>query len=332
MPHDQRVLRPSDLIDWSEIHAEVYDLIPEWQRPLPNVAGLRTREDVESLRSWLMAGRPFRRDVLAPRLLTDRGQRIIDRFGIAEGAQVLGRRLRSSTWGLIFLVVGAVVLLAMVGGLGAAAVLVTLLLMVAFPVVVSVVCGAIAKETVRPVVVAVGLRPEERSVVRQVRTAVRHIQESRAYRDGYLEEHRARVDLNSTADAITRRVIELSQVRSLVGSLTGPVRTQADAALREVETSLATQVKALQSYDGHVQRLDQHLRDADSADAAGPVFDSIRGLLASTVEDDLERPRLVENSQLTGAMAASISRMTLAAAADLDLLAGIRTPSLPQLG
>ena len=77
MPTPQRATQPSDLIDWSVVHEDVYDLAPDWQQPRPDVAGLRTREEVERLRTYLMAGYRFRADPLAPRLLTDRGQRVV---------------------------------------------------------------------------------------------------------------------------------------------------------------------------------------------------------------------------------------------------------------
>ncbi len=141
-----------------------------------------------------------------------------------------------------------------------------------------------------------------------------------------------RVDLSATADALTRRIIDISRVRTQVNTLTGPVRARADQAMRDVTASLTTQIQALESYNGHVQRLDQQLRDADSTVAAGAVFDSIRGLYASTVEDELDTPRLQETGDLAQATTQAIARMTAEAAADLDRLLGVPNPSLPRLG
>ena len=39
MPTPQRVTQPSDLIDWSVVHEDAYDLAPDWQQPRPDVAG-----------------------------------------------------------------------------------------------------------------------------------------------------------------------------------------------------------------------------------------------------------------------------------------------------
>jgi hypothetical protein len=78
---------------------------PDWQQPRPDVAGLRTREEVERLRTYLMAGSRFRADPLAPRLLTDRGQRVVERFGFAEGALAVFRRLRTSGEGIAVMII-----------------------------------------------------------------------------------------------------------------------------------------------------------------------------------------------------------------------------------
>ena len=62
------------------------------------------------------------------------------------------------------------------------------------------------------------------------------------------------------------------------------------------------------------------------------MFDSIRGLYASTVEDELDTPRLQETGDLAQATTQAIARMTAEAAADLDRLLGVPNPSLPRLG
>ncbi len=240
---------------------------------------------------------------------------------------------RASSNGLLIalVILGLLGALAVVAQAGLAATLIFLVLVLAFPITAKIAVDAIDNETLHPVLEVCRLRPAELAVIRDVRTAVHQITGSRSCREGYLDEHRSLVDLSATADAITRRVVEISGVRSQVNNLTGPVRRHAEEAMEQVNASLTTQVAALQSYSRHVGQLDQYLRDADSNIAAENVFEAIRELLASTVEDELETPRLSDAAELTSATSTAITATVQEAAADLHRLLGAENPSLPEL-
>ena len=137
------------------------------------------------------------------------------------------------------------------------------------------------------------------------------------------------VDVDATAGALIRRAVEISRVRGSVERLSGPVRTGAEEAIGSVNASMAMQVSALRRYAGHVCKLDDQLHDSASAAAAGPVFDEIRGLMASTVEDELGTPRLADAVELTKAASDAIAATVQEAAADLRLLRGTSMPSMP---
>lgn len=331
MASAKRANRPADLVDWRVTHNCVYDLPMAWRTPRPDVPGLRAPQEIDALRGFLMAGHPLRTDTLAPRLVTDRGQEIARRVPFAEGSAAVAKKVVSNGAGIAAAIAVPVFLLAMLAALGSPVVWVALLLFVAYPATVKITVDAIAAETLTPTSIVVPLRPSELTIVRDVRGAVDTITSSRAYREGYLDQHRALVDLGGTADAITRRVVDISGVRGQVNRLSGPVRGHAEEAMRTVDASLATQVQALQSYSRHVRQLDRHLRDADSNLAAGPVFDAIRGLLAATVQDEQQLPRLSDAVEVTQATSYAITATVQEAAADLYRLLGTQTPSLPQL-
>lgn len=331
MSRPQRATGPNDLVDWSVLHDRVYDLAPEWQVPRPDVAGLRTPEEIEWLRACLRAGHPFRSDVNAPQLRTDRGQRLASRMPFAGATAAATAWLTGNGWGIAALIIVPAIALSMIANLGSVAFWLAMLAIVAIPVTDKINRDAVAKESLRPVAIAYKLRPEEMQIVRDVRTAMRQVTGSRASREGYLVQHQVLVDLNATADALTRRVVEMSRVRSQINALSGPVRQHAEEAMGQVTASMQAQVQALQSYAGHVRQLDRYLHEVDSTIAAGPVFESIRGLLASSVEDEQQVPRLIDASSLTQSASAAIAATANEAAGDLYRLLGTTTPSLPRL-
>lgn len=328
MPRPRRVTGPSDLVDLTVVHGVVYDLEPEWQAPHPHIAGLRTREDVDEVRRLLMAGHPLRTDDRAPRLMTDTGHAITLAARPIAWIYDLGKYLPGLA---ILIMVGSLVVSVfawLLGGEPIAAIFPAVVLLALLS---TMAATVIDRVILRPAPHTHPLSEDELRLVLDARGAARTVTRSRAYREGYLDQHREMVDLGAAVAAVTRRVVDVAQVARQVETLTGPVRGEADRAMRAVHRSLQTQVTALKSYARHVQELDSHLRDADSNAAAAEIFQGIRGLLASTVEDDLEGARLSDAMELAKATSQAIIRTVDDAVLDVQRLLGTSAPALPQL-
>ncbi len=137
-------------------------------------------------------------------------------------------------------------------------------------------------------------RPEFR-LVREAAKAAAQVANSRAWTSGYLDQHRARLDLGGELDRIDEQAFQLARAQLDIASApVGSGLGRYNSALAPVWLAAVDRVGALLRYADHVAALDRQMAELATFDRAE---EQIGRLIGGSVQDEFGTEQL---RQLTG--------------------------------